>query len=144
MTTITIYHNSACGTSRNTLALIRNTGVEPDIIDYVKNPPSRTLLCELIARAGLTARGALRDKGALYTELGLANPALTDDALLDAMLAHPILINRPFVVTEQGVRLCRPSELVLDILPLPQQAPFSKEDGEVVIDETLRRRSPSA
>jgi arsenate reductase len=144
MTTITIYHNSACGTSRNTLALIRNTGVEPDIIDYVKNPPSRELLRELIAKAGLTARGALRDKGALYTELGLANPTLTDDALLDAMLAHPILINRPFVVTGQGVRLCRPSELVLDILPLPQQAPFSKEDGEVVIDESLRRRSPAA
>ena len=144
MTTITIYHNSACGTSRNTLALIRNAGVEPDIIDYVKNPPTRELLRELIARAGLTVRGALRDKGALYTELGLASPALTDDALLDAMLAHPILINRPFVVTEQGVRLCRPSEVVLDILPLPQLAPFSKEDGEVVLDGSLRRRPAAA
>jgi arsenate reductase len=135
---ITIYHNAACGTSRNTLALIRNTGVEPHIVDYVKNPPSRDTLMDLIARAGLTVREALREKGDLYQELGLAD-AHTDEALLDAMLAHPILINRPFVVTEKGVRLCRPSELVLDILPLPQQAAFSKEDGEAVVDAAGRR-----
>lgn len=121
MTSATIYHNTACGTSRNTLALIRHAGIEPEIIDYVKHPPSRAQLTELIARAGLTARGAMRDKGALYTELGLDSPALPDEALLDAMLAHPILINRPFVVTPLGVRLCRPSELVLDILPAPER-----------------------
>lgn len=130
---ITIYHNPACGTSRNTLAMIRNTGVEPEVVDYVKNPPSRAQLCDMIAKAGLTVRGAMRDKGALYEELGLADMALSDEALLDAMQAHPILINRPFVVTEKGVRLCRPSELVLEILPLPQLAPFSKEDGQVVV-----------
>lgn len=113
---ITIYHNTACGTSRNTLALIRNTGVEPDVIDYQKHPPSRERLRELIAAAGLTVRAGMRDKGDLYQELGLANPALPDEALLDAMMAHPVLINRPFVVTEKGVRLCRPSELVLEIL----------------------------
>ncbi len=139
--TITIYHNAACGTSRNTLALIRNTGVEPEIIDYVKNPPSRDTLMDLIARAGLTVRGALREKGDLYQELGLADEH-ADEALLDAMLAHPILINRPFVVTEKGVRLCRPSELVLDILPLPQQAAFNKEDGEAVVDAAGRRAGP--
>ncbi|HAT31949.1 MAG TPA: arsenate reductase (glutaredoxin) [Janthinobacterium sp.] len=136
---VTIYHNTACGTSRNTLALIRNTGVEPVIIDYVTHPPTRAALRDMIAQAGLTARAAMRDKGALYTELALDNPALTDEALLDAMLAHPILINRPFVVTEKGVRLCRPSELVLDILPLPQRAAFSKEDGEAVVDADGRR-----
>ena len=136
--TITIYHNAACGTSRNTLALIRNSGVEPEIIDYVKNPPSRDTLQDLIARAGLTVRGALREKGELYVALNLAD-AHSDAALLDAMLAHPILINRPFVVTELGVRLCRPSELVLEILPQPQQAAFSKEDGEVVVDAAGRR-----
>lgn len=139
MTAITIYHNPACGTSRNTLALIRNSGVEPHIVDYVQQPPSRALLQELIEKAGLSVRGALREKGALYEELGLHDQTLPDAALLDAMLAHPILINRPFVVTERGVRLCRPSELVLAILPSPQQAPFSKEDGEVVIDAALRR-----
>jgi arsenate reductase (glutaredoxin) len=139
MTNISIYHNPACGTSRNTLALIRNTGVEPEVVDYVKNPPSRQLLQELIGKAGLTVRGALREKGALYEELGLADPALSDDALLDAMLSHPILINRPFVVTELGVRLCRPSELVLDILPLPQLAAFNKEDGEAVVDAAGRK-----
>lgn len=139
MTNISIYHNPACGTSRNTLALIRNTGVEPEIIDYVKNPPSRQLLQELIGKAGLTVRGVLREKGALYEELGLSDPALSDDALLDAMLAHPILINRPFVVSELGVRLCRPSELVLDILPLPQLAAFNKEDGEAVVDAAGRK-----
>ncbi|CDG84980.1 arsenate reductase (glutaredoxin) [Janthinobacterium agaricidamnosum] len=138
MTTI-IYHNTACGTSRNTLAMIRNAGIEPVIIDYVQQPPSRALLASLAAQAGLTVRGVMRDKGDLYDELGLADRALSDDALLDAMMAHPILINRPIVVTGLGVRLCRPSELVLDILPSPQAAPFSKEDGEVVIDATGQR-----
>ena len=136
---ITIYHNPKCGTSRNTLALIRNAGVEPRVIEYVINPPTREVLKDIIARAGLTVRGAIREKGTPYAELGLDNPALTDDELLDAMLAHPILINRPFVVTPNGVRLCRPSELVLDILPLPQKGPFEKEDGEVVIDTEGRR-----
>ena len=136
---ITIYHNPNCGTSRNTLALIRNTGIEPQVIDYVSNPPSREALKNLIAKAGLTVRDAIREKGTPYVELGLDNPALSDDELLDAMLAHPILINRPFVVTPNGVRLCRPSELVLDILPLPQKGPFTKEDGEVVIDAEGRR-----
>ena len=130
---ITIYHNPACGTSRNTLALIRNTGIEPQVIDYLQYPPSREVLASLIARAGLTVRDALRQKGTLYLELGLDNSSLDDAALLDAMLAHPILINRPFVVTPLGVRLCRPSEVVLDILPLPQLAPFIKEDGQRVV-----------
>lgn len=132
---ITIYHNPSCGTSRNTLAMIRNAGVEPHVIAYLDNPPDRERLKELISKAGLTIRGALREKGTPYHELGLDNPALSDDALLDAMQAHPILINRPFVQTPKGVRLCRPSELVLEILPLPQKEAFSKEDGEVVIDE---------
>ena len=113
---ITIYHNNACGTSRKTLEAIRASGVEPEIIDYVKNPPSRAGLKAMIAKAGLTARAAMRDKGELYEELGLADASLSDDALLDAMIAHPILINRPFVVTDKGVRLCRPSELVLELL----------------------------
>lgn len=113
---ITIYHNNACGTSRKTLEAIRASGVEPEIIDYVKNPPSRAGLKAMIATAGLTARAAMRDKGDLYEELGLADASLSDDALLDAMIAHPILINRPFVVTDKGVRLCRPSELVLELL----------------------------
>ncbi|MBV6322140.1 arsenate reductase (glutaredoxin) [Duganella violaceipulchra] len=113
---ITIYHNNACGTSRKTLEAIRATGVEPEIVDYVKSPPSREALKKMIAKAGLIARGAMRDKGELYDELGLADAALSDDALLDAMMAHPILINRPFVVTDKGVRLCRPSELVLELL----------------------------
>lgn len=130
---ITIYHNPNCGTSRNTLALIRNTGIEPQVVEYISNPPSRAVLKDLIAQAGLTVRDAIREKGAPYAELGLDNPALSDDALLDAMLAHPILINRPFVVTPNGVRLCRPSELVLEILRSPQKVPFAKEDGEVVI-----------
>lgn len=136
---ITIYHNPNCGTSRNTLALIRNTGIEPKVIEYVKNPPSREVLKEMIAKAGLTVREAIREKGTPYAELGLDNPALSDGELLDAMLAHPILINRPFVVTPDGVRLCRPSEVVLDILPLPQKGAFTKEDGEVVIDAEGRR-----
>jgi arsenate reductase len=136
---ITIYHNPNCGTSRNTLALIRNTGIEPKVIEYVKNPPSREVLKEMIAKAGLTVREAIREKGTPYAELGLDNPALSDGELLDAMLAHPILINRPFVVTPDGVRLCRPSEVVLDILRLPQKGAFTKEDGEVVIDAEGRR-----
>jgi arsenate reductase len=130
---ITIYHNPRCGTSRNTLALIRNTGVEPRVVDYLATPPERAALADMIAKAGLTVREAMRSKEAIFTELGLADPALGDDALLDAMLANPVLINRPFVVAPGGVRLCRPSELVLDILPLPQLAAFSKEDGEAVI-----------
>jgi len=136
---VTIYHNPACGTSRNTLALIRNAGIEPTVIEYLKTPPSRETLTALIAEAGLSVREAIREKGTPYAELGLADPSLADDPLLDAMLAHPILINRPFVVTSKGVRLCRPSEVVLDILASPQQGPFTKEDGEVVIDEQGRR-----
>jgi arsenate reductase len=131
---VTIYHNPACGTSRNTLALIRNAGVEPVVIEYLQHPPGRQTLATMIRDAGLTVRQALREKGTPYAELGLANEALSDDALLDAMLEHPILINRPFVVTERGTRLCRPSELVLDILAQPQRGYFAKEDGEVVID----------
>jgi arsenate reductase len=136
---VTIYHNPACGTSRNTLALIRNSGVEPQVIEYLVTPPDRETLRQLIADAGLTMRGALREKGTPFAELGLADESLTDEALLDAMVAHPILINRPFVVTDGGVRLCRPSEAVLDILPLPQKGPFAKEDGELLIDAEGRR-----
>lgn len=136
---IIIYHNPNCGTSRNTLALIRNAGIEPRIIDYLANPPTRDELTALIKDAGLTVRGALRDKGTPYAQLGLDDASLNDAALLDAMLAHPILINRPFVVTPAGVRLCRPSELVLDILSLPQAGPFSKEDGGAVIDADGKR-----
>ena len=136
---VTIYHNPDCGTSRNTLGLIRNAGIEPTIIEYLKSPPSRDELVALIARAGLTVRQAIRQKDTPYEALRLADPALTDDQLLDAMLVHPILINRPFVVTAKGVRLCRPSELVLDILEEPQRGPFNKEDGEVVIDAAGRR-----
>ena len=137
--TIRIYHNPACGTSRNTLALIRNSGEEPEVIEYLLHPPSRETLLTLIGEAGLTVRDTIRRKGTPYAELGLDNPQLSDDLLLDAMLAHPVLINRPFVVTPKGVRLCRPSELVLDILPNPPQGPFTKEDGEVVIDAEGRR-----
>jgi arsenate reductase len=126
-----IYHNPACGTSRNTLAMIRSAGIEPHVIEYLKTPPSRALLQQLIARMGLTVRALLREKGTPYAELGLGNAALTDDQLLDAMMAHPILINRPIVVTPKGVKLCRPSELVLDLLPA-QQGEFVKEDGERV------------
>lgn len=136
---VTIYHNPDCGTSRNTLAMIRNAGIEPQVIAYLQTPPSRAQLQAMIAQAGLTVREALREKGTPYAALGLADPALTDDQLLDAMLVHPILINRPFVVTDLGVRLCRPSELVLDILPSPQQGPFTKEDGEAVIDAQGQR-----
>lgn len=139
---VTIYHNPECGTSRNTLAMIRNAGIEPIVIEYLSTPPSRTELRDMIRSAGLTVRQALREKGTPYAELGLANPALTEDQLLDAMMTHPILINRPFAITDIGVRLCRPSEVVLDILPSPQQAAFSKEDGEVVIDAHGRRIKP--
>jgi arsenate reductase len=132
---VTIYHNPACGTSRNTLALIRNAGIEPTIVEYLHDPPAREQLRTMIHGAGLTVRQALREKGTPFQELGLADPALTDEQLLDAMLAHPILINRPFVVTSLGTRLCRPSEAVLEILPAPQQGYFAKEDGEVVIHE---------
>ncbi|PFH12423.1 arsenate reductase [Collimonas sp. PA-H2] len=136
---ITIYHNPECGTSRNTLALIRNTGIEPEVIEYLKQPPSLAALIRLIADAGLSVRDAIRQKESPYAELGLDAPDLSDTQLLDAMLAHPILINRPFVVTPKGTRLCRPSELVLDILPLPQKAAFTKEDGEVVVDAEGQR-----
>jgi arsenate reductase (glutaredoxin) len=135
---VILYHNPACGTSRNVLALVRNSGVEPHIVEYLKCPPTRALLAQLIARAGLTARELLREKGTPYKELGLDDPKLTDDALIDAMIAHPILINRPLVVTPKGVRLCRPSERVLDLLP-PQRGELFKEDGERVIDEKGRR-----
>jgi arsenate reductase len=131
---VTIYHNPDCGTSRNTLALIRNAGIEPTIIEYLKNPPDRATLESLLTRMNMSPRALLREKGTPYGELGLANEALSDAALVDAMMAHPILINRPIVVTPWGVKLCRPSEVVLDILPLPQRAPFAKEDGEQVID----------
>jgi arsenate reductase len=136
---VTIYHNPACGTSRNTLGLIRNAGIEPVVIDYLHNPPDRATLAALIGQAGLTVREAIRRKGTPYLELGLDDAAVSDDRLLDAMLAHPILINRPFVVTPAGVRLCRPSELVLDILGDPQRGAFTKEDGEPVIDEKGHR-----
>ena len=135
---VIIYHNPQCGTSRNTLGLIRNAGIEPHIIEYLKCPPTRAMLVQLIARAGLTARALLREKGTPFRELGLDNPALSDGELLDAMMAHPILINRPIVVTAKGVSLCRPSELVVDLLP-PQQGEFRKEDGELVIDAAGRR-----
>lgn len=140
---VVIYHNPDCGTSRNTLGLIRNAGVEPHVIEYLKTPPSRDLLMQLIARMGITARDLLREKGTPYAELGLGDPALTEDQLLDAMIAHPILINRPIVVSPKGVRLCRPSEAVLDLLP-SQRAAFSKEDGEPVVGADGLRVTPAA
>jgi arsenate reductase len=136
---VTIYHNPNCGTSRNTLALIRNTGVEPEVVDYLSDMPRRAALASMILQAGLTVREAMRAKEPVFAQLGLDDPSLSDDALLDAMLANPVLLNRPFVVTPAGVRLCRPSELVLDILPLPQRAAFNKEDGDAVIDGAGRR-----
>jgi arsenate reductase len=129
---VTIYHNPDCGTSRNTLAMIRATGIEPVIIEYLKTPPSRTKLSELIAHMGIPPRALLREKGTPYATLDLADPKWTDDELLDFMLAHPILINRPIVVTPNGTRLCRPSELVLPLLDQPLSEDFVKEDGEVV------------
>jgi arsenate reductase len=137
--TVTIYHNPDCGTSRNVLALIRNSGEEPEVIEYLKTPPSREKMVELIGCMGLSVRDLLREKGTPYAELGLGDESLSDDALLDAMMAHPILINRPIVVTSLGVKLCRPSEAVLDILPNPQRAAFSKEDGERVVDAQGQR-----
>lgn len=136
---VTIYHNPACGTSRNTLEMIRNAGIEPTVIEYLSSPPDRQTLKNMIHDAGLSVREAIREKGTPYAELGLDDLSLSDDVLLDAMLANPILINRPFVVTELGVRLCRPSERVLDILTAPQKGAFTKEDGEVVIDAQGRR-----
>lgn len=141
---IQIYHNPACGTSRNTLAMIRNSGDEPEVIDYLQHPPARDTLKKMISDAGLTVREAIRQKGTPYAELGLDNLQLSDDVLLDLMLEHPILINRPFVVTSKGTRLCRPSELVLDILPHPQQGTFTKEDGELVITAEGRRVATSS
>ncbi|AGB69934.1 MULTISPECIES: arsenate reductase (glutaredoxin) [Rhizobium] len=136
---VTIYHNPDCGTSRNTLALIRNAGIEPTVIEYLSNPPSRDDLVKMIADAGLTIRQAIREKGTPYAEFGLDNPELTDAQLLNAMLKDPILINRPFVVTPMGTRLARPSEVVLDILPDTHKGPFAKEDGEQVLDTDGKR-----
>ncbi len=138
-TDIVIYHNPECGTSRNTLAMIRNAGIEPHVVEYLKTPPSRVMLESLIERAGLSPRELLREKGTPYAELGLRDEGLNDRALVDAMMEHPILINRPLVVSSLGVRLCRPSETVLDILPNPQQGAFAKEDGEQVVDEVGQR-----
>ena len=137
---VTIYHNPACGTSRNTLDLIRHAGIEPTVIEYLKTPPSKSELAKMIADAGLTVREAIREKGTPYGELGLADPVLSDDQLLDAMIANPILINRPLVVTDMGTRLCRPSEVVLDILPADAfTSAFVKEDGEAVLDAEGKR-----
>jgi arsenate reductase len=136
---VIIYHNGDCGTSRNTLAMIRNAGIEPHVVEYLKTPPSRALLAQLVARMGISVRELLREKGTPFHELGLDDPKLGDDELLDAMMAHPILINRPIVVTPNGVRLCRPSEKVIDLLP-PQSGVFAKEDGERVADP----RNPAA
>ncbi|MBI1622875.1 arsenate reductase (glutaredoxin) [Aquamicrobium zhengzhouense] len=135
---VIIYHNPDCGTSRNTLGLIRNSGLEPHVVEYLKSPPSRARLIDLIARMGIAPLDLLREKGTPYTELGLADPKLSDDSLIDAMMEYPILINRPIVVSPQGVRLCRPSEAVLDLLPR-QRGAFVKEDGERIIDEHGRR-----
>lgn len=140
--TITIWHNPACGTSRNTLGLIRNSGDEPRVVEYLRTPPTREELAAAVRAAGLSVRGALRRKGTPYDALGLDDPALSDGVLLDAMLAHPVLINRPFVFADRGVRLCRPSELVLDLLP-PQRGAFTKEDGEPVVDAAGRRIVPA-
>ena len=139
MSTITIYHNPACGTSRNVLGLIRNSGEEPTIIEYLKTPPGRDTLQALIAAMGVPVRDILREKGTPYAELDLGNPKWSDDDLIGFMLQHPILINRPIVVTPLGVRLCRPSEAVLDLLPQPQRGAFKKEDGEPLVDEKGRR-----
>lgn len=136
---VIIYHNPDCGTSRNTLAMIRNAGIEPHIIEYLKTPPSRVMLVQLLARAGMSVRDILREKGTPYAELGLSDASLTDAQLLDAIEAHPILMNRPIVVSALGVRLCRPSEAVLDIMPTPQLGAFSKEDGDRVVDASGQR-----
>lgn len=139
MTDITIYHNPACGTSRNTLALIRNSGVEPTVIEYLKTPPSKAQLVSLLNDMGISVRALLREKGSPFEELGLADPKWTDDELLDFIGVHPVLMNRPVVVTPLGTKLCRPSELVLDILPDPQRGGFTKEDGEKVINDKGQR-----
>ncbi len=141
--TVTIYHNPACGTSRNVLAMIRNSGEEPRIIEYLKTPPSRDELLSLIDRMKIPVRDLLRRKGTPFDELKLGDPALTDGQLIDAMMANPILMNRPVVVTPLGVKLCRPSETVLDILPNPQRGPLAKEDGQVVVDAGGQRARPS-
>jgi len=141
---IIIYHNPACGTSRNALAMIRNAGIEPHVIEYLKTPPSRALLEGLMARAGITPRALLREKGTPYAELGLENPALSDTQLIDAMMDHPVLINRPLVVSPLGVKLCRPSEAVLDLIPEGQHGAFTKEDGEQVIDASGNRMTRQA
>ncbi|MEC8713885.1 MAG: arsenate reductase (glutaredoxin) [Pseudomonadota bacterium] len=134
MTDIVIYHNPDCGTSRNTLAMIRNSGIEPHVVEYLKTPPSRSMLEQLIERAGISPRALLRQKGTPYAELGLDDDSLADTALVDAMMAHPVLINRPLVVSPLGVKLCRPSEAVLDLLPVEQRGAFTKEDGQKVVD----------
>lgn len=139
MTHITIFYNPDCGTSRNTLALIRHSGVEPDVVEYLKTPPSKARLQQLIHAMGIPARALLREKGTPYGELQLADPKWSDEELVDFMLAHPILINRPIVVTPLGTKLCRPSEAVLEILPTPKLAPFTKEDGEQIVDLGIRR-----
>ncbi|MFN7101046.1 MAG: arsenate reductase (glutaredoxin) [Pseudorhizobium sp.] len=139
MTDIVIYHNPECGTSRNALAMIRNTGIEPHVVEYLKTPPSRALLESLIERADIAPRALLREKGTPYAELGLGNADLSDAQLIDAMMAHPILINRPLVVSPLGVKLCRPSEEVLDLIPAQQRGAFAKEDGEQVIDAAGNR-----
>ncbi|SFJ16095.1 arsenate reductase [Sphingomonas sp. NFR04] len=136
---IIIYHNAECGTSRNVLAMIRNAGIEPHVVEYLKTPPSREMLVALIDRAGISPRALLREKGTPYAELGLGDPLLADDALVDAMMAHPILINRPLVVSPLGVKLCRPSEAVLDLLPTAQRGAFAKEDGEQVVNAAGER-----
>ena len=138
-TDVVIYHNPACGTSRNTLALIRHVGIEPHVVEYLKTPPTRAMVEALVQRMGVSLREVLREKGTPFAELGLSDPVKTDAEILDAIEAHPVLINRPIVVTSKGVKLCRPSEAVLDILPEGDWKPFTKEDGEVVIDENGRR-----
>lgn len=140
---VVIYHNPDCATSRNTLGLVRNAGIEPHVIEYLKTPPSRVMLAWLVARMGIAPRDLMREKGTPFHDLGLDDPALSDEALFDAMLAHPILINRPIVVSPMGVKLCRPSEAVLDILPPTHLGAFAKEDGELVVDAAGRRVSKS-
>ncbi len=142
-TDIIIYHNPACGTSRNALAMIRNAGIEPHVVEYLKSPPSRALLESLIARAGMTPRELLREKDTPFAELGLSDAELSDGQLIDAMMAHPILINRPLVVSPLGVKLCRPSEVVLGLIPAAQQAAFAKEDGAAVVDADGQRVNPA-